>query len=114
MVDGVDLNGIGSALVSVSRNDRGEKVITFDKAGQRHTLACDEILVAAGRKPNLEGLNLDVCGVKFDQKRGVHVNLKLQTSNPNIFACGDICSDYKFTHMADAMARIVIRNALFM
>jgi len=70
-------------------------------------------MIATGRKPNTEGLGLENAGVKFDHHKGIFVNNHLQTSNPNIFSCGDICTDYKFTHIADSMARIVIRNALF-
>jgi pyruvate/2-oxoglutarate dehydrogenase complex dihydrolipoamide dehydrogenase (E3) component len=62
----------------------------------------------------VEGLNLDVVGVEYDSKNGVIVNDHLQTSNPRIYAAGDICLQYKFTHTADAAARIVIQNALFM
>jgi pyruvate/2-oxoglutarate dehydrogenase complex dihydrolipoamide dehydrogenase (E3) component len=73
----------------------------------------DEILVGAGRVPNVEGLNLAAAGVECDRRRGVVVNDYLQTTNPRIFAAGDICMDWKFTHAADAAARIVIKNALF-
>ncbi len=57
-------------------------------------------------------MNLEAASVKYDNK-GVIVNDQLQTSNSNIFAAGDICTKFKFTHMADNLARIVIRNALF-
>lgn len=60
----------------------------------------------------MNGLNLEAAGVKYS-KRGVEVSDTLQTSNPNIYAAGDICLDTKFTHTADATARIVIQNALF-
>ncbi|MCY6492537.1 mercuric reductase [Leptolyngbya sp. GGD] len=72
----------------------------------------DEILVGAGRAPNVEGLNLEAVGVNYDRK-GVKVNDYLQTTNPRIYAAGDICMDWKYTHAADAAARIVIKNALF-
>jgi pyruvate/2-oxoglutarate dehydrogenase complex dihydrolipoamide dehydrogenase (E3) component len=72
----------------------------------------DAVLVATGRSPNTEGLNLDAAGVTMS-KRGVTVDDHLRTSNSRIFAAGDICSSYQFTHAADAMARIVIQNALF-
>ena len=75
-------------------------------------ISVDQILVGAGRAPNVEGLNLDVAGVKSDRS-GIVVNDRLQTGNPNIFAAGDICLPWKFTHTADASARIVIQNALF-
>lgn len=77
-------------------------------------LAVDAILVGVGRAPNVEGLNLEAVGVDYDKKAGVKVDDFLRTSNPRIYAAGDICSPYKFTHTADAMARIVIQNALFM
>ncbi|HJZ53868.1 MAG TPA: mercuric reductase [Gemmataceae bacterium] len=74
----------------------------------------DAVLVAAGRLPNVERLNLEAAGVQFDTKDGVRVNDYLRTTNRRVFAAGDVCSlGYKFTHAADAMARLVIRNALF-
>jgi pyruvate/2-oxoglutarate dehydrogenase complex dihydrolipoamide dehydrogenase (E3) component len=75
--------------------------------------AVDEILVGIGRAPNVEGLGLEFAGVEYDTKQGVKVTARLQTTNPRIFAAGDICFPFKFTHTADAMAQIVIQNALF-
>ncbi len=69
--------------------------------------------MAVGRAPNVENLGLDAAGVRYDAKIGVYVNDRLQTSSPRIYAAGDVCSQYKFTHAADFMARIVIGNALF-
>ena len=69
--------------------------------------------MGVGRAPEVTGLNLEAAGVAYD-KRGVTVNDFLQTSNRNIFAAGDVAMTYKFTHMADAAARIVIQNALFL
>jgi len=91
----------------------GEKVIHITCGGKADTVVVDEILAGAGRTPNVEGLNLERAGVQYDKKQGVKVNDRLQTSNPAIYAAGDICLGYKFTHMADATARIVIQNALF-
>jgi pyruvate/2-oxoglutarate dehydrogenase complex dihydrolipoamide dehydrogenase (E3) component len=92
----------------------GEKWIRATRAdGESREVAVDEVLVAVGRAPNLEGLDLDKAGVEFDAKRGVHVDDHLQTSNPRIFAAGDICMNWKFTHAADAAARIAVQNALF-
>src|SRR5207244_7005308 len=89
-----------------------EKVLYHKVNGVIENLAVDEILVGVGRAPNVEGLNLEVAGVLCDQD-GIIVNDQLQTSNPRVFAAGDVCSKYQFTHAADAMARIVIANALF-
>jgi pyruvate/2-oxoglutarate dehydrogenase complex dihydrolipoamide dehydrogenase (E3) component len=72
----------------------------------------EAVLVAVGRAPNTEGLKLEAAGVGMGE-RGVLVDDRLRTSNRRIFAAGDVCSSYEFTHAADAMARIVIQNALF-
>lgn len=89
------------------------KRIYFSSKGERNSITVDEILVGTGRAPNVEGLNLEAVGVDYDKSRGVVVNDFLQTTNPQIYAAGDICMDWKFTHAADAAARIVIKNALF-
>ncbi|MGA7879119.1 MAG: mercuric reductase [Desulfoferrobacter sp.] len=93
--------------------DQG-KAITFDNGRKKETLVVDQILLGVGRAPNVEGLNLEAAGVDYDKHRGVFVNDYLQTSNRRIYAAGDICLSYKFTHTADATARIVIQNALFL
>ncbi len=100
---------------STSRVDKqgADKVLTVNCHGADQQLHVDEILVGVGRSPNVADLNLEAVGVAYDSKRGVHVNDRLQTSNPRIYAAGDICSRFAFTHAADAMARIVIQNALF-
>jgi pyruvate/2-oxoglutarate dehydrogenase complex dihydrolipoamide dehydrogenase (E3) component len=87
---------------------------TSDRAapGQRVVAAPPTILVAAGRTPNVESLNLEAAGVHCSRD-GISVNDRLQTTNRRIFAAGDVASPYKFTHVADATARIAIRNALF-
>jgi pyruvate/2-oxoglutarate dehydrogenase complex dihydrolipoamide dehydrogenase (E3) component len=97
--------------VKVQKTDAGKR-LTVDSHGQQYDITVDEILIGVGRTPNVEGLNLEGVGVAYD-KQGVKVNAHLQTTNPRIYAAGDICSKYKFTHAADAMAQIVIQNALF-
>lgn len=91
------------------------KLVAFEAAGQRAEIEVDEILIAAGRAPNVEGLNLEAAGVRYEpgKGRGVLVDDRLRTSNRRIYAAGDICLPYQFTHLADAAARIVIQNALF-
>lgn len=91
----------------------GEKIVVAEVAGERLELRVDQILVAAGRTPNVQGLGLEAAGVAYDEILGVQVNDRLQTTNPRIYAAGDVCSKFKFTHAADAMARIVLQNALF-
>ena len=90
-----------------------DKVIYFEQHGQPHKLIVDEILVGIGRAPNVEGLGLETVGIKYDTRSGVTVDETLKTTNPKIYAAGDICFPFKFTHTADAMAQIVIQNALF-
>lgn len=108
--DGVTLLCCGKDL-AIGRAGGGKR-LTVDSHGQRYDLTVDEILVGVGRTPNTDGLGLEAAGVAYD-KAGVTVNARLQTTNRRIFAAGDICSRYKFTHAADAMAQIVIQNALF-
>ena len=91
-----------------------EKVVTVERGGERRELVVDEILVGVGRAPNVEGLGLEVAGIAFDPQRGIRVDERLRTGNPRVYAAGDCCFPYKFTHTADALARIVIANALFM
>jgi pyruvate/2-oxoglutarate dehydrogenase complex dihydrolipoamide dehydrogenase (E3) component len=89
------------------------KKIHLECEGKESVLEVDEILVGVGRVPNVDGLGLEAAGVAYDARKGVLVNDRLQTSNRRIYAAGDICSRYQFTHTADAAARIVIQNALF-
>ena len=86
--------------------------LSLDSQNRKFVLDYDKLLICVGRTPNLEGLGLEQAGVSYD-KRGVYVDDFLRTSNRSIFAAGDVCSALKFTHNADAMARIVIRNSLF-
>lgn len=72
----------------------------------------DTLLVALGRKPNLEGLDLDAAGVAYG-KRGIDTDSRLRTSQKHIFACGDVCGPYPFTHMAEYQAGVIISNAVF-
>ncbi|MCZ6622528.1 MAG: mercuric reductase [Deltaproteobacteria bacterium] len=89
-----------------------EKVLHLSCDGREQELVCDAILVGIGRRPNVEGLGLEAAGVSVS-RHGVEVDDRLRTTNPRIYAAGDICSRFKFTHAADAMARIVLANALF-
>jgi pyruvate/2-oxoglutarate dehydrogenase complex dihydrolipoamide dehydrogenase (E3) component len=108
--DGVKLLCCGNDL-RVQKSDRG-KQLTIDSHGQSYNVIVDHILLAVGRMANVERIGLEAAGVEYDSK-GIKVNARLQTSNPNIYAAGDVCSRYKFTHAADAMAQILIQNALF-
>lgn len=89
-----------------------DRLIQLESDAQRREIAGDEILIAVGRTPNVEGLGLEAAGVDYGPE-GVAVNDRLRTSNSRIFAIGDCCSQHRFTHVADAHARWVIGNALF-
>ncbi|MCI0332880.1 MAG: mercuric reductase [Planctomycetes bacterium] len=108
--DGVKLLCCGKSLQI--KNNSGIR-LTVESHGHSYDEPNDKLLVAVGRIPNVEGMNLEAVGVEYD-KKGVKVNDHLQTTNPRIYAAGDVCSPYQFTHAADFMARIVIQNALFM
>lgn len=98
-----------TAIKSIDKRG-ADKVIHIERADD---VIVDEILLGIGRAPNVEGLNLEAAGVQYDGRKGVTVNDYLQTTNPKIFAAGDVCFPYKFTHTAEAMASIVIQNAFF-
>lgn len=110
--DGIDIR-LNTQVKRVTRAG-SEKRVHLESQGREDILIVDEILVGVGRAPNVEGLNLEAVGVDFDKQKGVKVNDYLQTTNPRIYAAGDVCLPYKFTHAADATARIVIQNALFL
>ncbi len=109
--DGVKLR-LNARLQHVTRAAAG-KTLRFETDGKTDSIEVDEILVGAGRGPNVSGLNLEGVGVRFDERQGIEVDDFLQTTNANIFAAGDVCLRWKFTHAADFAARIVIQNALF-
>jgi pyruvate/2-oxoglutarate dehydrogenase complex dihydrolipoamide dehydrogenase (E3) component len=95
------------------RRDNGEinmSILGKDSGGEIK-LGASALLVCSGRRPNIENLGLDVAGVNTND-RGVIVNAYLQTSQPHIYAAGDIAGPFLFTHMADVQARLVVRNIL--
>jgi pyruvate/2-oxoglutarate dehydrogenase complex dihydrolipoamide dehydrogenase (E3) component/uncharacterized membrane protein YdjX (TVP38/TMEM64 family) len=109
-------DGISTRLgISIMGVDRRPEGMVLRLAGPpEEQIVVDEILVAAGRMPNVENLGLESASVEFDAKKGIYINDRLQTSNFRIYAAGDVCSPFQFTHAADAMARLVLQNALFL
>ena len=102
-----------NAKVKKAFHADGRKQVLVERDGKEETLVGDDILIGAGRAPNVEGLNLEAVGVAYDARKGIQVDDRLRTTNHRIFAAGDCCMAWKFTHAADAAARIVIQNALF-
>jgi pyruvate/2-oxoglutarate dehydrogenase complex dihydrolipoamide dehydrogenase (E3) component len=111
--DGVTILTL-TRVLRVDRKD-GVRTLTIDRPNEAsRMLDVDAILVATGRAPSVENLGLEAAGVEaMAGGSGVRVNDRLQTSNPRIFAAGDVCTDERFTHVADAHARIAVQNALF-
>lgn len=102
---------VESKVVKVKQEDDLVS-LTIDAQGKTETLKAHKILVAAGRKANVDGMDLEKAGVIYD-KRGIKVNDRLRTSAKHIFACGDVRGLYQFTHMAGHEASIAVLNALF-
>jgi pyruvate/2-oxoglutarate dehydrogenase complex dihydrolipoamide dehydrogenase (E3) component len=111
--EGVHLQ-LGASVERVEARGDARVLHVRGADGEISELLADEILVAVGRLPNLEGLGLETAGVEADARAGVRVNDHLQTANPRIYAAGDVCMDWKFTHAADAAAKIAVQNALFL
>lgn len=83
--------------------EKNEKIIVVLRDGKVESIAVDEILVCTGREPNVTGIGLEIAGVKYDKLKGITVNDYLQTTNPNIYAVGDCCFKYKYTHASGNM-----------
>ncbi len=94
------------------RQAGGQKEVVYENVdGREVTLAAQELLVAAGREPNIEGLKLESAGVILDG-RGVGVDLRMRTSQPHIFAAGDVTGKYQFTHAAGYEGGVALTNAV--
>jgi len=95
-----------AARVSLVERRGAHLAVTFDSGGGPQTIECDRVVIAAGRAPELAALHLDRAGVAVT-RRGVTVDSSLRTSQPHIFAVGDVTGGYQFTHVAEAQARLV-------
>ena len=109
--DGIEL-ALGAVLVQVDRTPSGIRMAIDEPAGRR-AVEADAVLVATGRTPSVEGLALDAAGVELDGRGRIRVDDRLRTTNRRIYAAGDVVGGRQFTHLSDAHARIVLRNALF-
>lgn len=109
--DGIEVR-LNTRAVAV-RVENGQKLVDLVSDDYKNTIAVDAILTGIGRSPNVEGLNLEAAGVDYNVCDGIQVDDFLRTSNPHIFAAGDVCLADKYTHTATASAHIVVQNALF-
>ncbi len=98
----------GVQLATVRRDGDSRQLQLADQ----RTIECDRILVASGRRPVVHGLGLEAAGVEFDSS-GIRVDRRLRTTQPHIYAVGDVCGPYRFTHMAEYQAGIALANIVF-
>ena len=108
--DGIALRE-GVKIAGVERRDN-RIAVRIEDNGEQSVIEGSDLLVAAGRKPNLDGLDLAAAGIEYTDK-GIRVDRRLRTTNRKVFAIGDVAGPYQFTHVAAYHAGIVIRNALF-
>jgi pyruvate/2-oxoglutarate dehydrogenase complex dihydrolipoamide dehydrogenase (E3) component len=90
----------------------GAIVVVIEAGGAERRIDGSHLLIAAGRRANVQGLGLDVAGVKHSNK-GIEVDGRLRSSNRRVYAVGDVAGGYQFTHVAGHHAGIFIRHALF-
>ncbi|NJD69284.1 MAG: mercuric reductase [candidate division NC10 bacterium] len=108
--EGIDIHTCTKAFRV--EKDGTQKLVHGECSGVAVTFRAEEIFLATGRRPNVEGLNLEAAGVSYNSK-GIIVDETLRTTARNIWACGDITGKLLFTHVAEYQARLVVRNALF-
>jgi len=102
---------LDSAIVSTGDLGQEKVVVTKTKEGKTKSVKAEQILVALGRRPNLEGLGLEEIGIKLG-KKGIHVDRRMRTNHKHIFAAGDVTGEYQFTHAAGYEGGIVLSNAI--
>lgn len=110
--DGVDLE-LDAEIVRVEPDGEERTLVVRRDGGSESRFRVDRILVAAGRIPNLEGLALESAGIAYEEGDGIELDDGLRTTNPRVYAAGDVAGRHAFTHVADAHARLVLQNALF-
>ncbi|NNM64656.1 MAG: mercuric reductase [Burkholderiales bacterium] len=109
--DGVEIH-LNTEAISV-RVERGHKLVELVNDGNVVTAEVDEILTGIGHMPAVRALKLEAAGVTYDPEAGIRVDDFLRTSNPRIYAAGDVCLEHKYSNMAEASARLAVENALF-
>ncbi len=108
--DGLSLH-LESKIISI-REENGQKIVDIEENDEVKSISCDVLLVALGRKANTQNIGLEKVGIQTDKRGFITVNEKLQTSLSNIYACGDVCGKYMFTHMAGYEAVVAVKNSL--
>jgi pyruvate/2-oxoglutarate dehydrogenase complex dihydrolipoamide dehydrogenase (E3) component len=108
--DGISLR-MDSKAKRVYRQGTDRVMVIETKGNKEEEIKCDEILVATGRKPNVEGLALEAAGVEYTRK-GIETDLHMQTSQKHIYAAGDVNGKFPFTHIAGAEGSMIVRNGI--
>ncbi|PIW27602.1 MAG: dihydrolipoamide dehydrogenase [Rhodospirillales bacterium CG15_BIG_FIL_POST_REV_8_21_14_020_66_15] len=110
VADGIDIRE-GVKVAGVEKTESGVAVM-LERNGEAERIVGSHLLVAAGRRPNVSGLDLDRAGIEYTPK-GIKVDARLRTTNRKVFAIGDVAGGLQFTHVAGYHAGVVIKNALF-
>jgi pyruvate/2-oxoglutarate dehydrogenase complex dihydrolipoamide dehydrogenase (E3) component len=109
--DGIRIE-TGAQVQRVSVRDDGQKVVHFTRDGREEEVAADEIFYALGRIPNIDGLGLELAGVRAHRIRGIEVDQTMRTSNRKIFAVGDVTGQFLLVHVAIQQGEVAARNAI--
>jgi pyruvate/2-oxoglutarate dehydrogenase complex dihydrolipoamide dehydrogenase (E3) component len=109
-LEGVDIRA-GVRIERMEKSRSGVRAVLTED-GKEKQIEASNLLVAAGRQPNVEGIGLNEAGIEYERK-GIKVSRGLKTTNRRVYAIGDVTGGLQFTHMANYHAGIVIRNALF-
>lgn len=109
--DGIEIH-LNTTALSARQTAKGKEV-ALSTGGDPFAITVDEVMAGVGRIPRLKGLDLEKAGIVADPETGISVDDFMRTTNRRVYAAGDVCGQYMFTHVADAAARIAVRNALF-
>jgi pyruvate/2-oxoglutarate dehydrogenase complex dihydrolipoamide dehydrogenase (E3) component len=104
---------VGTRAVRVDTDPAGQRSLVIDDGTGERALPCDQLLVAVGRRPNVDGIGLEAAGVELTGSGGVAVDAHLRTTNPRIWAAGDVTMELPFTHVAATHGATIVQNALF-
>jgi len=107
--DGVEIR-LNTTVVG-ARREGDTKWLDLVSDDARYSIPVDEILLSAGRTPNVEELSLESAGIAFEPLAGIEVDEYLRTTNVDVYAAGDVCQDHHFTHIATACAQLAVHNA---
>lgn len=111
--EGITIDTCKDLVVKGVKGVNGKKELIVGCAEGERSYKVDDVMVAIGRVPNVDGLALEAAGVEYDKRSGIKVDSYLRTTQKNIYACGDVVGDFHFTHVAEYQSGIAMSNALF-